>query len=131
MSNSGKFPRSEEEIDKIIGYSPRPLQKIITDKERRFNSQVVHRRFGKTVMKARKLVVRAVFCPHSKGRYAYFAQTYSSAEDIAWMYIREYQSKLLKYFGLDPDDPKYTKKNKLIAYIPNFHGGFSRIRLYE
>lgn len=123
------FPETEEDLDRIIGYEPRPLQAEITAKEKRFNSEVVHRRFGKTVMKVRKLLVRAVFCPFSHGRYGYAAPTYKMAAEIAWLYLQDYHDRLWRWFG-EEDGSRHRHKGQLWAEVPDCHGGLARITLY-
>ena len=123
------FPKTESELDRIIGYVPRPLQASITASERRFNSEVVHRRFGKTVMKVRKLLVRAVFCPFRNGRYGYAAPTYKQAQEIAWLYLREYHDRLWRWFGQEDGQGRRNVAN-LWVEVPDLHGGTARITLY-
>lgn len=117
-----------DDIDAIIGYSPRPLQAEMSEKERRFNVEVLHRRFGKTVMKIRKLITRAVECPFDEGRYAYLAPTYAAAEDIAWVYLETYAKRLYDHLGLSHD--KWIDKSKLAVWVPTRNGSRARIRLY-
>ena len=116
------------DIDEVIGYEPRPLQRWIEQKEQRFNVEVLHRRFGKTVMKIRKLIRRAAHCPFERGRYAYVAPTYSQAEDIAWAYLYEWARLIYQRMGLPERD--YVERGKLAVHIPTFDGNLSRIRLY-
>jgi hypothetical protein len=117
-----------DDIDAVIGYNPRPLQRQIEEEERRFNVEVLHRRFGKTVMKVRKLIHRAAYCPFRMGRYAYLAPTYSQAEDIAWLYLSDFASKIYAELGLREKD--WTDKSKLAVYIPCRNGEAARVRLY-
>ena len=124
-----KFPKTPKDLYKVIGYTPRPLQAELEKHERRFNAEIMHRRFGKTVCKVIKLLERAAFCPFSEGRYAYAAPTYSMAEDIAWAYIKLYHSRFLSYLG-EEDATAFQNNSKLFVNVPTKYGGTSRIRLY-
>lgn len=124
-----RHPKTEAAFDKVIGYVPRPLQRKIAKEERRFNSEVVHRRFGKTVMKVRKLLFRAMFCPFPKGRYAYAAPTYRMAKDIAWLYLVEYHDRIWRHFG-EESGFDFRNMTGLWAEVPDLHGGRARITLY-
>jgi len=126
---ASRFPKTREELDGIIGYKARPLQADIFNASKRFNSIVLHRRFGKTVMELRKLVQAAVFCPLPRGRYAYTAPTYSSAEDISWSYLVDFHDKVWQWFG-EPDGSRHRHVGRLSAWFPDSHGTQSRIRLY-
>jgi hypothetical protein len=59
------------DIREWTGYHPHFYQTTMEEEERRFNVQVLHRRFGKTYYKINKLIERAVDCPYPMGRYAY------------------------------------------------------------
>ncbi len=113
-----------------IGVELRPLQREILAAERRFNAEVIHRRFGKTVMKVVKLLDRACWCPRPKGRYAYMAPTYSQAEDIAWLYLEDYHARLLRGMGLDPYARRWRNASRLSVYVPTRDGDVARVRLY-
>lgn len=122
------LPKTPAELDKIIGYTPRALQAELDRRDRRFNVNVLHRRFGKTVREVRKLLVRAVWCPFDDGRYAYTAPTYSMAEDIAWAYLENYATKLYEHLGLKAND--WIDRSKLALWVPTQRGNKARIRLY-
>ena len=126
---AGKFPKTREELDRILKYEPRPLQDEIEKQQRRFNSIVLHRRFGKTVMEIRKLVQSALFCPLPNGRFAYAAPTYSSAEDIAWTYLVDFHDRVWAHFG-EEDGSRHRNKGRLSAEFPDQHGTRARVRLY-
>lgn len=125
---SSRFPTSVDQLNRIIGYKPRDIQNEISAKEKRFNSEVLHRRAGKTVMKTHKLFTRAAWCPFEDGRYAYTAPTYQMAKDIAWMYLMNYHTRLLEYLGEDPD--RWRNASEMHLTIPTASGGKARIRLY-
>lgn len=127
-ARADEMPATVNELNQIIGYKPRKFQEIVEGEERRFNVEVFHRRFGKTVMKVRKLVSHAVFCPFNEGRYAYTAPTYQMAEDIAWMYLTAFHEKFMKHLGEDPD--RWKHGGKLFVYFPTTRGSKARVRLY-
>ena len=81
----------DDRIKKIsTGYNPRPLQKIIHKRMKRFNVLVLHRRFGKTVLSINETIDRALRCSLKSPQYAYIAPTYGQAKRIAWEYLKEY-----------------------------------------
>ena len=109
------------DIRELTGYEPRPLQAQLEAEEKRFNVEVMHRRFGKTVFKVNKLIERAVDCPFPEGRYGYFAPTYAQAEDIAWHYLDQYTEKI---------PGRLLERSRLSAWVPTRGGSRARIRLY-
>jgi len=115
-------------LDETIGYQPRYLQQWMEDNERRFNVEVVHRRFGKTFAKVRKLLDRAMHCPVDMGRYAYVAPTYGQAEDIAWAYLLTFGQRIYSKLGLD--ERKWVDRSRMAIWVPTFRGSPARIRLY-
>jgi len=121
-------PSPPEDIDAVIGYTPRPLQDWLEQNERRYNYEVMHRRFGKTVMKIRKLMFRAIHCPFERGRFAYMAPTYAQAKDIAWAYLYDYACKVYEHLGVKERD--WVDRSELAVYLPTWAGTTSRIRLY-
>lgn len=116
------------DLDSVIGYKPRALQQQIADQERRFNAQVIHRRFGKTLMKVRKLMHAAVHCPFEMGRYAYTAPTYQQAEDIAWSYLLTWAQRV--YVHLNLKEQEWVDRSKLAVWLPTYNGSPARIRIY-
>jgi hypothetical protein len=104
------------------------LQTQILAGDRRFNSRVLHRRFGKTVMEIAKLVDRAVENPLPDPRYAYFAPTYAQAEDIAWTYLANFHEKLCEKLKLPASE--WRNKSDLACFFPTRTGAKARIRLY-
>lgn len=119
-----------EDPKAAMGYVPRELQAHIEDRERRFNVEVVHRRFGKTVMKVAKLLDRACYCPFDEGRYAYAAPTYTLAEDIAWAYLERFHYDLLKDTVVNPSGRRWRNASKLAVWVPTRRGDRARVRLY-
>ena len=109
------------DIRELTGYEPRPLQASLEAEEKRFNVEVMHRRFGKTVFKVNKLIERAVDCPFPEGRYGYFAPTYAQAEDIAWHYLDQYTNSI---------PGRLLEKSRLSCWVPTRLGSRARIRLY-
>lgn len=112
---------SPDAIRRYTGYTPRPLQAELEANERRFNVEVMHRRFGKTVFKINKAIERAAVCPFPAGRYAYAAPTREQAEDIAWHYLQEYTDNI---------PGREVLRSKLAVVIPTALGNTARIRLY-
>ena len=110
-----------EDIRKLTGFKPRPLQQHMFDTMRRFNSWVVHRRFGKSVLAVNTLIERAIECPFQEGRYAYAGPTYDQTEDIVWTYLDEFTKEI---------PGRKVEKANLAVWLPTRRGGRSRIRLY-
>lgn len=67
---------------------PRPLQKELHQKLKRFNVIVCHRRFGKTIFSINEMIDQGLRSYTEKGlvrpRYAYIAPTYGQAKKVAW-----------------------------------------------
>lgn len=82
------------DIRELTGFNPRPLQQKMADEMRRFNSWVVHRRFGKSVLAINTLIERGIECPFDNGRYAYLGPTEGQVERIAWTYAKDYAAKI-------------------------------------
>lgn len=114
-------PKLPEDISELTGYSPRPLQREMSQELNRFNCLVCHRRFGKTVFCIEWLIERAIECPFKEGRYAYIAPTYAMAEDIAWAYLDAFTENI---------PGRKIEKSKLAIWLPTRKGGMARIRLY-
>lgn len=108
-------------VRKYTGYEPRQLQQYLRDNERRFNVEVMHRRFGKTVEKINKAIEMAVVCPFPAGRYAYAAPTREQAEDIGWHYLKQFTERIPSAEVLE---------SKLAVVLPTALGGTARVRLY-
>lgn len=125
--STGTLP-ADFDLDAVIGFEPRALQAKIASEERRFNVEVLHRRFGKTYMKLRKLMHHAIHCPHEMGRYAYLAPSYAEAEDIAWAYLLDWAERIYQHLGLD----SYGWVNRRLLYVllPTYNGSPARIRIY-
>ena len=73
-----------------IPYKPRPLQRAIHERLKRFNLLVIHRRAGKTVLAINQLIKWVMTCPHDRPRGAYIAPLYRQAKSIAWDYLQHY-----------------------------------------
>ena len=73
-----------------IPYSPRPLQRSIHQRLKRFNLLVMHRRAGKTVLAINQLIKWVLECPLDRPRGAYVAPLYRQAKSIAWDYLQHY-----------------------------------------
>lgn len=117
-----------DDIRAAMGYKPRSVQAELDGYDRRFNVRVLHRRFGKTVREVAKLIERAALCPYPNGRYAYLAPTYGLAEDIAWLYLKDFHGNLMRACGRNPED--YQQVGKLAVMVPTYGGNWSRVRLY-
>lgn len=109
------------DIRTLTGFRPRPLQQAILDRSKRFNSIVVHRRFGKTVLAVNKIIERAINCPFPQGRYAYGGPTYDQVEDIVWTYLKDFTANIP---GVK------VEESKLAVTVPTRRGDRARIRLY-
>ena len=73
-----------------IPYKPRPLQRAIHERLKRFNLLVIHRRAGKTVLAINQLIKWVMTCTHDRPRGAYIAPLYRQAKSIAWDYLQHY-----------------------------------------
>ena len=72
------------------GYEPRPFQAWLHANRRRFNTWVMHRRFGKTVCILNEMIDSGLKVPHHNPQLAYIAPTYGQAKRIAWDYLKMY-----------------------------------------
>lgn len=77
-----------------LPYRPRPLQRELHARMRRFNVLVCHRRFGKTVLSINHLIRAAVTCERERPRYAYVAPLYKQAKAAAWDYLKHYSAPI-------------------------------------
>lgn len=99
----------------IIPYSPRVWADKLHNSNKRWNVIVAHRRAGKTVASINHLIRDALRISESK--YAYIANTYKQAKNIAWDYLK-YYSRVIP--GIK------TNESELRIDYPNG----SRINLY-
>ena len=84
-----------DQVERIdLGYTPRPFQKLLHIKLKRFNVLVCHRRFGKTVFSIMEMIDQALRCDHKNPQYAYIAPTYGQAKRVAWEYIKDFTKHL-------------------------------------
>lgn len=72
----------------IIPYTPREQQLKLHESTARFNLNICHRRFGKTVFEINKLIRAAVENSQQSPRYAYIAPLLKQAKTIAWDYLK-------------------------------------------
>lgn len=93
-----------------IPYHPREQQLALHRSQKRFNLNVCHRRFGKTVFEINKLLKAAIENPLNNPRYAYIAPFFKQAKTIAWDY--------LKYFASPIPGAKFNE-SELRADLPN------------
>lgn len=76
------------------GYTPHKYQDLMHRKGNRFNVNVCHRRFGKTVYAVNKMANKGLTCPLPNPQVAYIAPTYGQAEKIAWSMLKIYTQML-------------------------------------
>ncbi len=76
-------------------YRPRPAQIALHKRNERFQVDVLHRRFGKTVYAINKCLQVALTCPLPEPRVYYACPLLKQAKRNAWPYIK-------KYFGEIP-----------------------------
>lgn len=110
-----------DDIRELSRFIPRPLQQQMRARMKRFNSWVVHRRFGKSVLAVNTLGEKAIECPFPNGRYAYLAPTYDMARNIAWTYLKDFADTI-------PTAEKM--ESKLTIELPTRTGGRAQISLY-
>lgn len=79
-----------------IYYSPRNWQKKVDEELKRFHTLVVHRRAGKTVYAAYKLISTALSCEHNRPQVAYIGPTYKQAKKVAWEIIKDMLRDLIR-----------------------------------
>lgn len=77
-----------------IPYNPRPQQLAIHNSTKRFNLNVCHRRFGKTVFEINKALKAALENTQRNPRYAYIAPFFKQAKTIAWDYLKFFASPI-------------------------------------
>lgn len=120
-SERGRRVALPDDIRELTRFIPRPLQRDMRARMRRFNSWVVHRRFGKSVLAVNTLGELAIECPFSHGRYAYLAPTYDMARNIAWTYLKDFADRI---------PTAETMESKLTIELPTRIGGRAQISLY-
>jgi phage terminase large subunit len=120
-TQSGRKVQLPDDIRELSKFIPRPLQQQMRERMKRFNSWVVHRRFGKSVLAVNTLGEKAIECPFPNGRYAYLAPTYDMARNIAWTYLKDFADTI-------PTAEKM--ESKLTIELPTRVGGRAQISLY-
>lgn len=120
-TQKGRVYNLPKDIRDLTGFNPRPLQRAMQEQKRRFNSWVVHRRFGKSVLAVNDLIESAIECPFPQGRYAYAGPTYAQVEDIVWTYLKDFTEQI---------PGRVVQESKLAVWLPTRKGSMSRIRLY-
>ena len=93
-----------------IPYKPREQQLEIHNTTKRFNLNICHRRFGKTVFEINRLIKAAIRNDKQNPRYAYIAPFFKQAKTIAWDY--------LKYFASPIPGTKFNE-SELRCDLPN------------
>lgn len=76
------------------GFEPRPLQREVNNKLKRFSVLICHRRFGKTVDAVNLLNDGAVRCPLPDPRFAYIAPLRKQAKAVAWDYLKRFAAPI-------------------------------------
>lgn len=76
------------QVDIIIPYAPRPLQRQVHNNLKRFSILVCHRRWGKTVCAINELIRQMSQCKHPNPRFAYIAPLFAQAKTVAWDYAK-------------------------------------------
>lgn len=78
----------------VVPYSPRPLQRSLHDRLKRFSVVVCHRRFGKTVFCINEIIKKAMLNTKRQPQYAYIAPTMKQAKILAWDYLKHYTNAI-------------------------------------
>lgn len=78
--------------DVVIPFSPRPHQRFIYERLKRFNIAVCHRRFGKTLFGLNWLIKRGILCKRRNPRLMYIAPFRTQAKEIAWEWLKYFTS---------------------------------------
>ncbi len=111
-----------ENIRDLTGYDYfRPIHANIEARLQRFNSLVIHRRFGKSVLAINRMIEMAVECPFELGQYAYCCKTLVDAKRIVWKYLLKYTEKF---------PGREVSKGELTVTIPTRNGSSASITLY-
>ncbi len=77
-------------IQHVMQYEPRPLQREVHARLKRFNSLVCHRAFGKTVLAVNQLISSALRCKTRDAKFMYVAPYRSQAQAVAWDALQQY-----------------------------------------
>lgn len=86
-----------------LGYYPRPLQKLLHIKKKRFSVLALHRRFGKTVWAVMELINGALTCTKQSPKFAYIAPFFRQAKSVAWSYLKDYTREIPNTRHLETD----------------------------
>lgn len=99
------------------GYTPRPLQKELHRKLKRFNVVVAHRRFGKTHFAVNEMIDRGLRNEQHNPQYAYLAPTYGQAKRIVWdilkSYVKDIPGVTINEAELRIDIPRPHKRDRI------------------
>ena len=111
-----------EQIRDLTGYDYfRPIHGNIEQSLQRFNSLVIHRRFGKTVLAINRMIEMAVECPFPNAQYAYCCKTLVDAKRIVWKYLLQYTKNF---------PGREVSKSELTVTIPTRIGSTASVTLY-
>ena len=72
------------------GYTPRPLQLVLHNSLKRFNSIICHRRFGKTHFAVNEIIDKAFRCPLRNPQFAYVGPSYGQNKRVVWDVTKDY-----------------------------------------
>lgn len=102
-----------------LGFTPHAHQREAHElrNAHRFNVLVWHRRAGKTVFAVMELVLSALRCERSGGRFGYIAPFLGQAKEVAWDYLLRFTEKI---------PGRKANISELSVTLPNG----ARIRLY-
>lgn len=77
-----------------LDFKPRPHQRALHAKRRRFTVCVWHRRAGKTVAAIMELIFGAISDRRPNARYGYVAPFLKQAKEVAWGYLTHYARQI-------------------------------------
>lgn len=77
-----------------LRYDPRPWQRRVHRKLKRFSVVVIHRRGGKTVMAVMALIHAALKTTKTEAQFAYVAPLLKQAKKIAWKYVKRFTREI-------------------------------------
>lgn len=99
----------------------RPIQRESINAGHRFNAEIWHRRAGKSVVKAIKILTRAVACPFNEPQYAFLAPTQDQVKSIIWKYLLKFGEAIP---GFD-----YRESSREV-FVPTLAGSVALIKLF-
>ena len=97
------------------GYMPRPSQKEIHSKRRRFSVFCIHRRYGKTVLAVNEGIKSAVTCKKHNPHVGIIAPFLKQSKKVAWAYLKDYTYNI-------PGVQVYEGELKVTIPLTDFEG---------